>query len=185
MSDRAWMSGIMGDSSIGDKQGIRIKYYNTEWEPAKHQIPLKPPHVWDALNKYYAGYALTQEELPEAIALWNRGCFRRTKELFMGGFVYAVRGKLAEVLSEFNLGEKSGLVPFDIIQDDVKTPLDGQYYYVNWDGHKDTFLPEKSQNVELFARNVEKDIEWWDPTLDAVDKDIALSSSALLAQMSG
>ena len=102
------------------------------------------------------------------------------KRIFLGGFVYAVRGKLAEVLSEFNLGEKGGLVPFNIIQDDVKTPLDGKYFYLNWDGHKDTFLPEKSQNVELFSKNVEKGIERWQPTLQAQDGDIALSHAALV-----
>ena len=40
MSDRAWMSGVMGNSYTGDKQGIRIKYYNTKSKPATHQIPL-------------------------------------------------------------------------------------------------------------------------------------------------
>lgn len=110
MSNDVYRTSWGGDMRIGLKPGIRVKYFGHEWEPAQFENRTPPPEVFDAIHKVNRGVPLDRSELPELASVWNESAFGKKGDLFgIGGF-YAVRGKMAEVLQKFDLGE-GGLIP--------------------------------------------------------------------------
>ena len=65
----------------------------------------------------------------------------------MSGFL-TVSEKVADVIRRFDLGEGE-LVPVPLFKADLQTPWPKKYYYINYGGHKDTFLPEISKSIQL------------------------------------
>lgn len=179
MSGRAWLSNVMRDYRIGDKQGLRAKFYGEDWRPPQHKAVPTSDKVHTAVRKHVKGYALKDEEFPEAIAVFDNKRFSRVGDLFVAGHFYAVKGRLAEVLECFDFGD-GGLIPFKIYRDDLKTPIDGSFYYVNFGSIKDTFLPNKSKNVRLISDNKETGIELWQVDTSRESKDVTLSKEALV-----
>ncbi|MEZ5884474.1 MAG: hypothetical protein R3D53_11615 [Paracoccaceae bacterium] len=109
MTQEVWVSSVMTGSSrggrIGDKQGIREKYYGEDWAPPTFILGVPPKHVLAAIRRHYDGHTLTREEFTEAMYVFDEKRWARQKDLFMAGGFYAVQGKLAEVLKQFDLGE--------------------------------------------------------------------------------
>jgi hypothetical protein len=96
--------------------------------------------------------------------------------------MYAVKPRLAEVLSRFDLGEK-GLTPFTIFQEDLKTPLDDEFWLLNLSVRKDTFLPDKSNQegfrIRKLAIDPETGLPMWKVSSLAKDGDVTVSTKAL------
>ncbi|GGB71297.1 hypothetical protein GCM10010833_28120 [Blastomonas aquatica] len=99
------MSSVLDNYDIGMKQGARAKFYGHDWNPASLTIPTEPEEVYQASKRHREGFALQRSELPEAIAVWDEKRFNKVKDIFMAGPFYAVKGRLAETLSQFDLGE--------------------------------------------------------------------------------
>ncbi|GLH82142.1 hypothetical protein SSBR45G_70510 [Bradyrhizobium sp. SSBR45G] len=177
MSNRVWFSSVMEDYRIGYKQGLRAKFLGEDWEPARHESS-ESEKVFAAMQRHTQGYALGRHDLPEAIAVFDKKRFKLVGDLFIAGRFFAARERLAEVLARFDLGSGS-LVPFQICQDDLKTPIEEKFYYINLGARKRTFLPTESKSVELLVSNKETGSEIWKINSWAKDGDVALSSAAL------
>lgn len=178
MTGKVWFTNVMSNYLIGNKLGLRDKYFNEAWQPAQHEVIRPSANVLAAMEKHIRGYALEREDFPEATAIFDQKCFQRVGDIFVVGPFYAVKERLADVFSRFNLGD-GGLVPFTIYSEDLKTPIEGRFYYLNFGARKRAIIPSESRNVELIVSNAATGVEIWDVNFWAKDGDIALSASAL------
>ena len=176
MENTVWYSRVMRDYRIGDNLGLADKWFGRDWNPPTFMIPPEPEGTLDLLYRYQRGEALPREAFPEAAYVFDWDRFGRVGDLFMLGPFLAVKGKLAEVLSQFDLGQ-GGLIPFPIYQEDRTTPVDGDFYIWKLGAQKDGFLPDQSPRIRPFGigRNVVKNV--WDPPPDVEDEDITLSAA--------
>jgi hypothetical protein len=181
MTGTVWLSRVQSNSAIADKQGLRRKYSGRPWEEPypRHRVPLLDDNHREMMHRYNDGFPLAPNEFPEASAIYDAACFRRTKQLFYPatGFLGA-REKLAEVLSRFDLGP-IGLIPYTIYEADEVTPHPGPFWLIGLGVQKATFLPEESRMFEWGVPNHATGIRR--PRLDmrVSDGDIALSAAAL------
>jgi hypothetical protein len=178
MSGRVWMSSVLSNYDIGMKQGSRTKFYGHDWNPASLELPLSPDEMRANMNRHMEGFALQRSEFPEAEAVWDEKRFKKIKDIFMVGPFYAVKGKLADVLSRFDLGE-GGLVPFTIYQADLETPYPGEFFLLNFGAHKDTILIEQCGDARKFIVRKESGQQVWDINYLNEDGDVVLSPVAL------
>jgi hypothetical protein len=148
MVDQVWISEVMSNGDIGNKLGIRHKWFGEPWEAPylHHHVPKRSEAVFAAICRHADGHTMQREEMPEASAVYSMPHFKRTKDIFFVGAFLGVKGKVAEVLSQFDFGAGGGLVPYTIYEADEKTPLPGPFYIVNFGPMKDCFLPEASTN---------------------------------------
>ena len=183
MSEGVWISGIMHDYMIGNKVGLRHKFKDEPWQQpyVRHVGPSTPAMRMESVFRHARGITLAREELPEASAVYDMRCFKRTVDLFAVGGFYAVKGRLADVLSRFDLGEGGGLVPYTIYEADETTPLPGPFFLLNFGSRKDSFLPEHSNAKSIEQRVVDPEIQRpiWSIKSWVADDDIALSAAAL------
>lgn len=178
MSSAVWVSSVLSPAGLGEKQGTRTKFYNHDWNPASFDIPTEPEEVYAAFRRHRTGYALQRSDFPEAEAVFDEKRFAKRRDLFFAGPFFAVKGKLAEVLPRFDLGE-GGLIPFTIYKADLATPVDGEFFLLNFGARKNSILPEHSRNVVKFAVDPKTGIQHWKVNSWSEDGDIALSPAAL------
>lgn len=178
MSGEVWMSSLKSNSQLGDKQGLRTKFFGEEWEPASFILPVMSDATLANMKRSARGYALQREELPEAAAIWNEKSFAKKGEIFWAGGFLVVRGKLAEILSRFDLGE-GGLIPFPIYKADLVTPYPGEFFLLNFGAHKNSLLPKQCEDARKFIieKNTGKQI--WNVNDLKVDAFVAMSPAAL------
>ncbi|MCJ2189221.1 hypothetical protein, partial [Novosphingobium beihaiensis] len=138
--------------------------------------PRSPEYI-AGLNQYCRGIALSREQMPEAAAVWNEKYFKKVGDLFAEGGIYVVRGKLAEILSRFDLGE-GGLVPFPVYKADLETPYPGEFFLLNFGARKNTLVPEASPNVAKFAVDHRTGQQIW-KVQEWGEGQVALSPAAL------
>lgn len=173
-----WMSSVLDNYDIGMKQGARAKFYGHEWNPASLTIPISPEEVYQASKRHRQGFALQRSEFPEAIAVWDEKRFKKVQDIFTAGPFYAVKGQLAETLSQFDLGE-GGLIPFTIYKADLETPYPGEFFLLNFGCHKDTVLPEQSRNVVKRGVSVKTGQELWAVNGWSEDGDVVVPPAVL------
>jgi hypothetical protein len=180
MADQVWISEVMSNGDLGNKLGIRQKWYGEPWEApyVRHYVPKISDRVRAAIFKHGAGHTMTREEMPEASAVYSATHFKRAKDVFFAGAFLAVKGKVAEVLSKFDFGAGGGLVPYTIYEADEKTPLPGPFYLVNFGPWKDCFLPDASTKVEKIGVHHQTGQTHWSLKY-LKDGDIAVSPAAL------
>lgn len=180
MVDQVWISEVMSNGDLGNKLGLRQKWFGEPWEApyVRFAVPDTSEKVTAAIFKHYAGHTVTREEMPEASAVYSMSHFRRAKDVFFIGAFLAVKGKVAEVLSQFDFGAGGGLVPHTIYEAYETTPLPGPFYIVNFGPMKDCFLPDASTNIEnLGAHHQTGQLLWSLRYLS--DGEIAVSPTAL------
>ena len=178
MSGKVWMSGLLSNYDIGMKQGSRTKFFGHDWNPASLELPLSPDKVHSVSNRHMQGFALQRSEFPEAEAVWDEKRFKKIKDILMVGPFYAVKGKLAEVLSRFDLGE-GGLLPFTIYNADLETPYPGEYFLLNFGAQKNTVLPEQSQNVVSRGKQHKTGVELWKVNSWSEEGDVVVTPDCL------
>lgn len=178
MTAAVWVSSVMGDSSIGNKQGIREKYFGEDWAPPEFTFGSTSKKILHALHKHNAGEKLARSDLTEAMFVFSENHWRRVGDLFTAGGFYAVKGKLAEVFMRSDLGN-SELIEFPIYQADKTTPLPGPFYLLNFGAQKDSFLPAISRDVYPFFTMELDGREVWKANIKPIDYDIAVSTAAL------
>ncbi len=179
MTRYVWLSHIMSDSRIGQKQGLHVKRFGADWDPATEVPPRLSGERYQIARKYLAGLPLEREEMVECAAIFDEDNFCKTKDIFISGGPFAVKGKLAEVLLHFDLSP-GGLCPLPIYRTDHITPVDGPFYLLNFGAQKQTFLPEKSakDSFEAFAVKPDTGEQVWKIHSWVKDDDIALSADA-------
>lgn len=178
MSDGVWISSMKSNYLLGNKLGIRTKYFNEDWHPAQHEIPTVSERTLAAMNRNSRGHPLGRTDFPEAAAVWDEKCFRKVHDLFAVGGFYVVQRRLAEILSRFDLGN-GGLLPFTIYCADLETPYPGEYFLLNFGAIKNTILPEQSENVVKFAVRKETGQQIWEVNSWHEDCEVVLSATAL------
>ena len=180
MVDQVWVSSVMSNGVLGDKLGLRQKWFGEPWEAAyvHHRIPQKSQRVFAAISRQYAGLTVKREEMPEASAVYSMKHFERAKDVFFIGAFLGVKGRVAEVLSKFDFGANGGLVPHTIYEADEKTLLPGPFYIVNFGPRKDCFLAEASTNIRKLGVDRGSGRTLW--SLDYLkDGDVAVSPAAV------
>jgi hypothetical protein len=177
MVAKAWTSGVKSDSSLGNKSGLRWKLFGEDWSPAQHIMGVSSEEYLEAVDKSDKGYALDRRCFPEALTIWNRKCFARVGDYFYANGFVAVKGRLAETLNRFDLGE-GGLIPLPIYQEDLTTPEPGEFFLVNFGARKDSLVAEKSASLRqhYVERTTGKQI--WTIGSGVKDGDIALTPAA-------
>jgi len=179
-ADQVWISEVMSNNELGNKLGLRQKWFGEPWEApyVNHRVPDSSKTVFAAILKHYSGHTMTREDMPEASAVYSMSHFKRAKDIFfLGGFL-SVKGKLAEVLSRFDFGAGGGLVPHPIYEADETTPLPGPFYIINFGPMKDCFLPDVSTNIgKPSVNHVTGESRWYLRHLK--DGDVAVSTAAL------
>lgn len=152
MSGEVYRTRWGGDMRIGLRPGVRAKYYGHDWEAAQFDTPTPPEEVLTAIKKVRSGTPLLRSELPEAASVWNESAFAKKGDLFAIGGFFAVRGKMAEILQDFDLGE-GGLVPVPLFKDDLETPWPEPVWFINFGASKGCFLPQESKGVRFLLRH--------------------------------
>lgn len=174
-----WMCEVNNWYELGNKPGTRTKFYGRDWDPAEFNLPLSPEPIMNALRRYGQGYSLTREEFPEAVAVWNEKRFSSlSRDLFFAAGFYAIQGKLAEVLSRFDLGE-GGLIPFPVYKADLETPYPGEFFLLNFGCIKNTFLPERSGDARKFLIRKATGQQVWHVNDLKLEAEVVLASQAL------
>jgi hypothetical protein len=178
MSGRVWISSVKSNAQIGNKQGLRTKFFGEEWEPASFSLPIRNEKNRENMNRSARGYVLKREELPEAAAIWNEKSFKKTHEIFWAGGFIVVKSRLAEILSRFDLGD-GGLVPFPIYKADLVTPMDGEFFLPNFGARKASILLEDSEDVRKFYVDKHTGLQIWDVNYLKEDAEVVMSPAAL------
>ena len=177
MPDTVWVSSVMSDYTIGNRQGIREKFYGQDWAPPTFQLGVAPKHVLEAHWRHNSGETLERTDFPEAMYVFAENNWKRVGDLFCAGPFYAVKGRLAEVLKDFDLG-KGGLIEFPIYKADKSTRLPGPFYLLNFGAVKDSFVPSETRSKLFPSRTVERDgYDLW--LTYPEDGDVALTTAAL------
>ncbi|MBA4042922.1 MAG: hypothetical protein C0510_13120 [Erythrobacter sp.] len=173
-----WVSSVLSNYDIGMKQGSRTKFYGHRWNPASLELPLSPPEMQANSIRHMQGSALARSEFPEAEAVWDEKRFKKIKDIFMVGPFYGVKGKLADTLARFDLGE-GGLIPFTVFKADLETPYPGEFFLLNFGCLKNTVLPEQSRNVIKFSVHHETGLQKWEVNSWSEDGDVVVSRTVL------
>jgi hypothetical protein len=178
MSGKVWMSSVMSNHAFGIKQGTRTKYRGHDWNPASFNLPVEPDEVYEACRRHRQGFALQRSDFPEAEAVFDRKRFARLGNLFFAGCFYAVKGRLAEILASFDLGE-GGLIPFTIFQEDLVTPVDGEFFILNFGSRKNTIHIEQCEDTEKFYVDKNSGQQIYDVNQFNAEARIVISDAAL------
>ena len=158
MADQVWISEVISNGDLGDKLGIRQKWFGETWEApyVNFRVPKKSQRAFAAICKHYAGHTMMREDMPEASAVYSMSHFKRAKDIFFIGAFLAVKGRVAEVLSKFDFGAGGGLVPYTIYEADEKTSLPGPFYIVNFGSMKGCFLAEAAPTSKASALTIRR-----------------------------
>lgn len=173
-----WMSGILSNHDIGYKTGLRCKPHGQDWDPEAHAPPSVGQTLIDAINRYTVGMPLARSEFPEAAAVWDEVSFSRAGDIFPIGGFFCVRGKLAEVLAQFDLGD-GGLLPLPMFQRDLVTPIPGEHYFLNFGAIKNSLIPERCEEATRFFIEKDSGQQVWHINRYNADARVTLSPEAL------
>jgi len=172
-----WISGALSSGELSNKLGIRAKYFGHDWEAPTHIVPPKPDEVFKNVQRHARGATLEREDFPEACYVFDPKSFRRAKDFFFLGSFAAVKGRLAEVLEDADLGS-GGLVQVPVFDMDKKTELKGPFYALNFGTREGMFVPEQSKNIHPILRQEVDRKDLWRSYAEA-DGEIAVSAKAL------
>lgn len=182
MSGKVWISGILSNYALSIDQGIRDKYYGYEWGAAQIDhvggYQPSPDILLKTSLRSTSGHPLQRSDFPEASAVWDEKRYAKVNDFLRIGPFYAVRGRVANVLSRFDLGD-GGLVSYTIYKADLVTPMEEQFFLLNFGARKDTILPELSKCVTRGVIQAATGRQLWKVESWHEDGDVALSSAAL------
>jgi hypothetical protein len=177
MAAKVWISRVKSDGTLGDKTGLRWKLFGGDWSPATHIRGVPEDAYLELVQKNGRGFALDRAAFPEALAVWDRKRFRRLGDFFWANGFVVVRGRLAETLHRFDLGE-GGLLPLRIFQEDLTTPEPGEFFFVNFGARKDSLVAEQSKALNMLYVDRATGRQVWSVLFGVTDGDIALTSAA-------
>jgi uncharacterized protein DUF1629 len=177
LSDETWVSSVGSNSMLFDKPGIREKHYGQDWAPPKFEFGVRTEVQVKNVNRHVRGEKLQREEFVEAAYVFDPKRWSRVKDLFALEGFFAVKGRLAELLATFDLGDGE-LVEFPIYEADKITRLPGPYYFLNFGSQKDCFLSKDSIGARLLGKNKITGQELWAGPIEPEDGDIAVSVEA-------
>lgn len=165
MSDFAWISTAPAHAS--NLRPLRNSF-------AKESTSLEAP-LREISAKIKEGLPLQPNEIPAEIfgAPDAKEKDYKLPDLFSAYGFWAVSQRAAEVIRQFDLGS-GGLYPVKVLKNDRQTPVEGEWFCINFGNCKDSFIPEDSLNVA--ARTAGQ----WITRAVFSDEDVALNSLSLL-----
>ncbi|WP_208351312.1 imm11 family protein [Pseudaestuariivita rosea] len=157
--DTVWVSQAMMDSTL-------IK-------PLDADVFLKDQKTTiETLERNDRGEWMPPDRFPKKIyGKYRDGKVKKLPDICMAGGFWTVSANCAEVLRQFELG-RTTLHEVKIFQHDQTTPVEGEYFCINFGETKDAFVPEESPRARVF------DAFQWKLAGDAKDGDLALKSNA-------
>jgi hypothetical protein len=162
MSDTVWISVAPGSA--------------TNMRPLKHSFSetdqRKDAIVWGEQND--SGESLTAEYFPSEIygAPNAKETDYRLPDIFFAGSFWAVSKAAADVLRQFDLGD-GGLYPVKVLKKDRHTPVDGEWFCINFGNTKEALL--LSDSAPMRETYVRYGVKGWRPKAVLNDGDIAVS----------
>ena len=129
VAEEIWVSSVGSNSQLFNKPGIREKHYGQDWAPPKFEHDAPTKEQANNSRRHVQGEKLMREEFAEAAYVFDPKRWSRVKDLFAVDGFFAVKGKLAELLKDFDLGEGE-LVEFPIYEMDRNTRLTGRYCFL-------------------------------------------------------
>ena len=162
-----WMSDAMYDSTLM-KAFTTIEVENKS-EPAYEE-------TIDAIRRNKAGEPLPENRFPKNLHVSRKGKrYSKLPEMFSAGGFWVVSAACAEIMGQFNLG-KSSLYPVTFFQHDQKTPIDGEYFHLNFGETLTAFEPD--QTPSAMVRGHPNSKKWTLPP-GLKDGEIAINKIAL------
>ena len=153
--------------------------------PGRTQIWAKVTNDWrgggpsqrmiDLAGANDRGDVLPREAFPPRIFFQPGATERHYKrgDFFIANALPVVSGAVAEVMSQFNLGQAS-LHPVPVLKRDKETSIEGDWFFLNYGNVKHVFLPEQSREV----RRIET-TDYWTMPINPKDGDVAVTADAL------
>ena len=180
MTGEVYISGIYQVGEIGDRLGASTKWNGADWPEESFRLPVSPKDAYAATGRSAEGQKLDRSQYPEAVAVWNEKAFEKKASdfLHLSAFL-TVNEKVANILRRFDLGGGE-LVPVPLYKADRVTPWPEPFYYINYGGPKDTFVPEQSPEAEFQYNNPQTGIDLYRTPFRPADDGIALSADALM-----
>lgn len=166
MSDAVWISTAPGHAS--NQRPLRHSFSETE----KRQYGI------DCGRRNDSGESLDSECFPSEIygAPNAKESNYKLPDIFFAGSYWAVTKAAADVLRQFVLGG-GALYPVKVFKKDRVTPVEGEFYCINFGNRKEAFLPEQSTSFhEMYIRDGKKG---WFAKATMKDDDFAVSRLAL------
>lgn len=167
MNNSTWISTALGHPSNlrpfkhsfsnveQEKNGLKWAQRNLEGDPLSANF--FPSEIWGIKSARESNY--------------------KPPNIFAAGSFWVVSTAVADVLREFDLGS-GGLFPVKVMKKDRATPIDGEWFCINFGNRKSAICPDSSKNIYYdYIRNGEKG---WFLMAKAQDDDVAVSSSALV-----
>lgn len=161
MSDFVWISTAPGHAS--------------NMRPLRNDISETDPARFDvARAKIKAGVSITVEDCPKMIfgAPHAKEKDYNLPDLFTGYGYWVVSKAAADVLRQFDMGG-GGLYPVRILKNDRTTLVPGEYFCLNFGNVKDTFLPDQSEKILPFVRDI------WSVMAGAKDWDLCFGIQSI------
>jgi hypothetical protein len=145
MTDHIWFGGFR--ALAFNKVGLRHKFFGKAWEePYKnHIVPRRDDEFMQAMKRYNQGKLLKREELTECSAVYDQKCWSEQKEFSIAGVGYIVDERVAEVLSDFDIGP-GGMFPYPIYQADEETRITDRWQMLGLGAQKRSFQGDLSKH---------------------------------------
>lgn len=178
MTDEVWVSSVLSNSKVGSKLGVRAKYEGSDWEPPSHMLGVASDELIQAQRRHFRGEKLPRSALPEALYVWSEHHWGQARDLFYAGAFLAVKGRLATLLSDFDLGGTE-MIEFPIYEADKQTQLPGPFYILNFDTQKQSFVPEQSTGVRCGGGAKTLGYDLWSSIAGPQDFEIAVTPVAI------
>ena len=173
-----WFCAVTSDQRLGDRPGLRAKFYGEPWEAPyeQHATPLWSEKIISRMDRCIRGEVLPRQDFPEAFAVYDETRFKKMKSIFWAAGFLAIKQDLADIFSQFDMGA-GGLVPFPIYQADETTLYPGEYFFLHFGNQKDTFVSEQSQKVFPSYFDKERNLQPW-KVYPETDGDVVVTSAA-------
>jgi len=162
-NETVWVSDSMGDTRL-------VKHF-------KADLSISDPNLAiEVKRKNEAGEPLDEELLPKEFFYIYRD--KKEKRInpgfFNAGGFHCVSAAFADVLRRFDLG-KGALYPVELFQHDRETPVEGEYFCINFGNQKQAFVPEYSPA----AQKPHPTQDMWKLPFVPKDYDISVTKTAL------
>ncbi|WP_428544033.1 hypothetical protein [Profundibacter sp.] len=166
-NETVWVSDSMGDTRL-------IKAFTpANFEQAKDRL-------LQAMRLNEKGVALPADHFPKEMYFNYRD--KKVKRInpgfFYGGGFHCVSAAFADVLRRFDLG-KGALYPVELFQHDRETPVEGEYFCINFGNQKQAAVPEYSPKLMKPSYPQKEGEPPWILPAVLENNDITVTKSAL------
>jgi len=166
-NETVWVSDSMGDTRL-------VKHF-------KADLSISDPNLAvEVKRKNEAGEPLDEELLPKKFFYIYRD--KKEKRInpgfFNAGGFHCVSAAFADVLRRLDLG-KGALYPVELFQHDRETPVEGEYFCLNFGNQKQAVVPEYSPKLRKPSYPQKEGEPPWILPAVLENNDIAVTKIAL------